>query len=78
MLKNCKRHNERSNTMPRFRVTVTFSGWHEVNIKANTAEEAKEKVQDLIESGDLEPDKTEYFNQNVDDAELLAEVTCVD
>jgi hypothetical protein len=62
--------------MPRFRVTVTFSGWHEVYVKASTAERAKEKVQELLDSGDLEPDDTEYSDQEVDDAELIAEVTC--
>lgn len=64
--------------MPRFRVTVTFSGWHEVFVKATNADEAKEKVQDLVDSGDLEPDETEYFNQDVNDAELLVEVTCLE
>jgi hypothetical protein len=64
--------------MPRYNVTVTFDGYHEVKIKAATAEQAKEKVQDLLDSGDLEPDHTEYFRQDIFDVELLAEVTCLD
>lgn len=62
--------------MPRYRVTVSFSGWHEVDVNAATEEEARDKVEEQLRNGELDPDETEFFTQTINGVDLIAEVTC--
>lgn len=57
--------------MPRYRVAISFTGYRDVSVKADSVKEAQAKAQALLDSGDIEPERTVYLEQSVQEAELM-------
>uniref|UniRef100_A0A6M3JFC9 Uncharacterized protein n=1 Tax=viral metagenome TaxID=1070528 RepID=A0A6M3JFC9_9ZZZZ len=51
--------------MKKYRVLVTFSGWHTVYVDADSINEATRKVDIILDAGELEPDDTGYNEQEI-------------
>uniref|UniRef100_A0A6M3JGQ7 Uncharacterized protein n=1 Tax=viral metagenome TaxID=1070528 RepID=A0A6M3JGQ7_9ZZZZ len=51
--------------MKKYRVLVTFSGWHTVYVDAECLIDATEHLEELLDEGELIPDETEYNQQEL-------------